>query len=435
MTRSGSWVLGLVAWCVASSSADAWAVTGPVTPAPAGIGVVALGTLPLACGSPFWNDCSGVAIAPTLILTAAHCVHSGFATERLQILVPAESESKGEILDVARTYVHPDYGASPKGFDVAILALDEPRFPLSIPISARDPRVGEVVSIHGFGATTALGSPSAKPFSGSVSVVGVDSGVVRIAPAPNMACDGDSGGPLLVPGTRGPELIGIISQADAACSAWGTATWLGSPSSRAFIDDVVAREGPLALAAEGSKARESAAYSTLCDLPCQADSDCPGGTQCVHTSEAERRCVPPGLLPGETSGACDDTCDECVQLSPNAEHCSCYHYCQSATPREVAAPACATSRLAPVGRSAGASTVAACAACLLLALARRGLGLRRRSTTRLAPNLLTTSLNSGRPRSSRLVERPQNQGSDANPPGTPRALAGARALTLRPTVG
>ena len=329
---------GLTATSLLLCSLEARAVTGPASPVAPGSGVVALGTLPVACGAAFSIDCSGVAISPTLVLTAAHCVPSGAATGRHQVFT-AVAGSPGEVVDVARSYVHPDYGAAEVGADLAVLALDEPvRGAVPLPVSFDEPRPETLATIQGFGVTEATGSVQPTALSGTVEIAALGDGVVELLPGPNMVCDGDSGGPLLVSGVRGPELLGIISQADPACREWGTATWLGSASSRAFIDDVVAREQALAEAGQEHEAREPLDYSPLCELSCEADADCPNGTRCVGTSETESRCVPPGLLPGRVDGPCDDSCDQCVQLSARVGDCSCYRLCTAAPGDESAAP-------------------------------------------------------------------------------------------------
>jgi hypothetical protein len=336
---------GLAAGSLLLCSLEAQAVTGPVSPVAPGSGVVALGTLPVACGAAFSIDCSGVLLSPTLVLTAAHCVPSGVVTGRHQVLTGA-----GVVVDVTRTYVHPGYEAAPGGADLAVLALDAPVHGVASPSVSLDEAMPETLAtIQGFGATEATGSVQSTALSGTVRIAALADGVVELLPEPNMVCDGDSGGPLLVTGERGVELLGIISQANPACTEWGTATWLGSASSRAFIDDVLAREQALVDAGQEHQADEPPDYSLLCELPCQADADCPRGARCVGASETDGRCVPPGLFPGRVDGPCDDSCDQCVQLSARVADCSCYRFCpapedESAAPkREHTAPSCAVS--------------------------------------------------------------------------------------------
>jgi hypothetical protein len=359
---------------------EASAVTGPTAPVAPGSSVVALGTLPVACGAAFSIDCSGVALSPTLVLTAAHCVPSGVASGRAQVLGFPAVESPGEIVNVARTYVHPDYAAGVAGSDLAILALDEPGLGAEpATLSVHDPSIGAAAAIEGFGINEATSSAQPTALSGSVRIAGLGDGIVEFEPAPNMACDGDSGGPLLVAGEHGVELLGIISQADPACREWGTATWLGSASSRWFIDDVLQRERALAAPTEELPTFQPSDYSSLCELPCAGDTDCPAGTRCVATWESEKRCVPPGLLPGQVDGPCDATCDQCVQLSARVSDCSCYRLCPGPLPEDAAedaGPTCAVSKGAVAASRREAWACALLFSFLLLGVSRR-IGSRR----------------------------------------------------------
>jgi secreted trypsin-like serine protease len=167
--------------------------------------------------------CTGTALAPDLVLTAAHCV-----TGKLAYTV--KTFQGGPSVAVRSVAVHPQfnpasYAASRATADVALLKLAGPLAKLVLPAKlapARNVAVGETLTIAGFGVTAAgtdrgLGLPrmaklavTGKPGSLQIRLFDL---ATRNQRAGLGACTGDSGGPLF-DGESGQgvgQVIGVVS--------------------------------------------------------------------------------------------------------------------------------------------------------------------------------------------------------------------------------
>ncbi|MCP2260756.1 Trypsin [Streptoalloteichus tenebrarius] len=180
-------------------------------------------------GQPF---CGGSVVAPTKVLTAAHCAEKAKANDLRVIAGRTNLESEGgTVAKVVRTWSHPKFhDPTPYANDVAVLTVDQPlsKSALRLPARDRDRRyyeAGRRGVILGWGRTSEGGDASPRQLMGAVVPVlsdrmcekaygkeyvpermmcaGYESGGID-------ACQGDSGGPLVVD----DRVVGIIS--------WGT---------------------------------------------------------------------------------------------------------------------------------------------------------------------------------------------------------------------
>lgn len=178
--------------------------------------------------------CGGTFIARSWVMTAAHCVTGAINDvndpSALQILAGTETLASGGVLiDVVRILVHPSFSSS--SFvenDIALLELDgEFMYPRVEPLSRDDENLalpGTTATVIGWGLTSnnGQGSPVLKKLEADIisnaecqTLLGSNIRDVTICAgmqgSSQSVCNGDSGGPLLVPfGSRWKE-VGIVS--------------------------------------------------------------------------------------------------------------------------------------------------------------------------------------------------------------------------------
>ncbi|MFE9771609.1 S1 family peptidase [Streptomyces sp. NPDC005931] len=207
--------------------------------------------------------CGGVAVGPTTVLTAAHCVDEEVLgappdeVRDLKVITGRTSltSQQGHEIAVRSTWVNPEYDPVGNSGDFAVLTLAAP-LPSGSAIAmapAGDPayRADTAATVYGWGDTTGSGAYADSLHAARVRVLpdalcaaaypGNDEGTYRAdtmlcagerAGGPD-ACQGDSGGPLVAQG----KLIGLVS--------WGSGCgWAGSPGVYTRVSDVLRKLGP-----------------------------------------------------------------------------------------------------------------------------------------------------------------------------------------------
>ncbi|MEU6815979.1 serine protease [Streptomyces sp. NPDC046860] len=220
-------------------------------------------------GSRAGQFCGGVAIAPTTVLTAAHCVQDdvlGKPPNRVRDLKVITGRTDllaadGQETAVRDIEVNPGYDPATNAGDYAVLTLAEP-VPASAVVSmaaAGDPAYdpGTEALVSGWGDTSGGGAYTNRLRAARVHVLADDlcaraypggrNGAYRAASmlcageeagGPD-ACQGDSGGPLVAKG----RLIGLVS--------WGSGCGqAGSPGVYTRVSEVVRTLGAAAQGAE-----------------------------------------------------------------------------------------------------------------------------------------------------------------------------------------
>jgi secreted trypsin-like serine protease len=176
----------------------------------------------VAVGAPDHWCCSGTLVAPTLVVTAAHCAPG--CVSRVFVGTDVGNPDNGRVINVQAAHVRTDYQPETHHNDLTVLVLEEPIIdvpPRGIASSA-DLADAKFVRLAGFGktnvqATEGSGQKRAVdvPIASPKPEWGVREDIEFAAGAPLLdkdSCRGDSGGPAYVAKGSGYLLAGATSR-------------------------------------------------------------------------------------------------------------------------------------------------------------------------------------------------------------------------------
>ncbi|KAE8322179.1 trypsin-like cysteine/serine peptidase domain-containing protein [Aspergillus sergii] len=189
--------------------------------------------------------CGASIIAPTKILTAAHCVY-GMNQNNFQVATGTISVSGGQLHRVVRVVIHPGYTGQQLDAwrnDVAVITLAAPiqynSYQRPIALATSTPAAGQRVVLSGWGKVSTNGPLANTLLKMEQTVVGLsqcqqyhrgmpldNSHLCTLNRAGIGACSGDSGGPLISNGVQVGITSWVLPCGQGAPDAYGNVAYL-----------------------------------------------------------------------------------------------------------------------------------------------------------------------------------------------------------------
>lgn len=250
--------------------------------------------------------CSGVLITPTIVVTAAHCMHPhliGYEPEELHVVFGPDIATGRRAAVLSGAYSPQWRIDDPNGeADIGALRLMEPAEGVDPIALGPAPKQGGRVVLVGYGGVEA-GVDGEIPGAGTKrsgeALVGeVGGSWFRVERAPSTTCTGDSGGATLADIDGAEVLLGIHSRGDCVSELWNERL---DAHANGFLKGFMGEYG--GCNADGACAMGCPDPDP--DCPCAADGKC--DVACGEGEDPDCREKPCENLPPD--GASVDCCD------------------------------------------------------------------------------------------------------------------------------
>jgi secreted trypsin-like serine protease len=181
--------------------------------------------------------CSGVLVAPDVVVTAAHCL-VGIAADWRVSFSETPLSDPSSFRAVREIDADPAYDATTLAHDVGVLLLAKPAPVAPDPWLASDPggvyQVGTSFVASGFGLTSPSDQGALERRSVAIGIDAVDASTFTHDQTDGLGgCTGDSGGPALAD-VRGVEtVIGVFRYSDQSCSSYSN--WTRTDAESSFL--------------------------------------------------------------------------------------------------------------------------------------------------------------------------------------------------------
>ena len=173
----------------------------------------------------YYDTCTAELIAPSLLVTAAHCVD---AADHVGLLFGIFTDQDGSqfrlsaLTPVGTVTAHPQYDSTTSANDIGVVELLSPLLPapLALNRTAADPTwVSAAAEISGYGLTNVNDPSSAYVRNHAVTqVVDFNSAFVQVGDSTRHTCVGDSGGAAIMTIGGARVLIGVDSHGPPGCT-------------------------------------------------------------------------------------------------------------------------------------------------------------------------------------------------------------------------
>ncbi len=289
--------------------------------------------------------CTGVLIAPSVVLSAAHCRFERQSLLDYDVVVGSDVAS-GMAVRVTDVTVHPGYDVKYNDHDLVLLHLEHPVQVDIVPMSTTPTGgtfVDQPVRVVGFGVRTVGSKPDGRKYQGAAIFRGWTDTELTYGPNPSQACQHDSGGPAFMTLGGTEYLVGITSRGDGQCQSYTTDVRVDAYL-ESFIKPYLARTAagtaamgaPCVSDAQCAEGRCVAASDDLrlrfCLPGCSTPTLCPEGLVCGPAG-SDLRCHHPLPSPSALGFSCTQAADcidgECL-TAPGTEQTYCSHTCNAA---------------------------------------------------------------------------------------------------------